>query len=129
MPHDLPGPHSTPLEETTIRRRLGIPDDAERAIMFAESSHWDPNWLLTADEYFQRFVGRNLDLALDTLTHEPRRVYSVECTFFLPRTSPSLVRVLRTCCSVSIPSTFAGVTPLAQRCCATGTPSPMDRET
>jgi hypothetical protein len=32
MSHDLPNPRSTPLEETAIRRRLGIPDDAKRAL-------------------------------------------------------------------------------------------------
>ena len=39
-----------------IRRRLGIPDDAEQILIFSESSHWDPNWLFTSEEYFERFV-------------------------------------------------------------------------
>jgi hypothetical protein len=69
--------------EGSIRRRLDIPDDAERVILFAESSHWDPNWLYTSEEYYQRFVGPNLDLAIAGLIREPRRVYSVECIFFL----------------------------------------------
>jgi hypothetical protein len=29
--------------EGAIRRRLGIPRDAERVLVFAESSHWDPD--------------------------------------------------------------------------------------
>ena len=70
-------------EEATLRRKLGIPDDARRVILFAESSHWDPNWLLTSEEYYRRWVAHNLDLALDGLQREPRRVYSVECCFFL----------------------------------------------
>ena len=66
-----------------IRRRLGIPDDAERVLIFSESSHWDPNWLLTSEEYFERFVHANLDQAVKELQREPRRVYSIECMFFL----------------------------------------------
>ncbi len=69
--------------EMALRRRLGIPDDAERVLVLAESSHWDPNWLFTAQEYYDRFVDHNLDLAIEALQHEPRRVYSVECMFFL----------------------------------------------
>ncbi len=38
--------------ELTIRQRLGIPEDAAGAIIFAESSHWDPNWLFTSEQYF-----------------------------------------------------------------------------
>ena len=69
--------------ETALRQRLAIPDDAERVIVFAESSHWDPDWLLTSEEYYRRFVARNLDQAIEALLREPRRVYSVECMFFL----------------------------------------------
>ena len=74
----------TPTErELALRARLGVPADAARVLVFAESSHWDPNWFLTSDQYFRFFVGKNLDLALDELEREPRRVYSVECVFFL----------------------------------------------
>ncbi|MEA2087123.1 MAG: hypothetical protein U9O91_03395 [Candidatus Caldatribacteriota bacterium] len=66
-----------------LRRRLGIPDDAERVLIFSESSHWDPNWLLTSEEYFERFVRHNLDRAIEELHQESRRVYSIECMFFL----------------------------------------------
>lgn len=69
--------------EVTLRRSLGIPEDAERVLILAESSHWDPNWLYTSEEYFDRFVCRNLDLAIRELRREPRRVYSIECVFFL----------------------------------------------
>jgi hypothetical protein len=64
-------------------RHLGIPEDAERVLIFSESSHWDPNWLLTSEEYFERFVRHNLDQAIEELQREPRRVYSIECMFFL----------------------------------------------
>ncbi|RLC98658.1 MAG: hypothetical protein DRI77_04550 [Chloroflexi bacterium] len=66
-----------------LGRRLGIPDDAERVTIFSESSHWDPNWLLTSEAYFERFVRRNLDQAIGELQREPRRVYSIESVFFL----------------------------------------------
>ena len=69
--------------EKYLRRCLGIPDEAERVILFAESSHWDPNFLLTSEEYFRRFVCPNLDYAIEELLRDPRRVYSVECIFFL----------------------------------------------
>ena len=66
-----------------LRQRLGIPDDAERVLVFAESSHWDPDWLCTSETYYTRFVQHNLDQAIAALQQEPRRVYSVECIFFL----------------------------------------------
>lgn len=69
--------------EAEIRARLGVPDDVQRVIVFAESSHWDPNWRLTSGDYFRRLVGPNLDKAVGELLREPRRVYSVECVFFL----------------------------------------------
>ena len=69
--------------EKSLRCRLGVPDDAERVIVFAESSHWDPNWMLTSEEYFQRLVRPNLDRAISELMRHPRRIYSVECIFFL----------------------------------------------
>lgn len=69
--------------EQHLRRRLGIPGDAARVLILGESSHWDPNWLHTSGEYFERWVGPNLDLALAELQREPRRIYSVECLFFL----------------------------------------------
>ncbi len=69
--------------EKGLRERLGIPAEAERAIVFGESSHWDPNWLLTSEKYYRLRIGKLLDAALAELEREPRRVYSVECVFFL----------------------------------------------
>jgi hypothetical protein len=69
--------------EILLRRKLGIPNDAERVIFFPESSHWDPNWRFTSGTYFKWLVRRNLDRALDELQREPKRIYSVECMFFL----------------------------------------------
>ena len=66
-----------------LHHHLGIPDDAEQVLIFSESSHWDPNWLFTSEEYFDRFVRSNLDQAIEELQQEPRRIYSIECVFFL----------------------------------------------
>lgn len=75
--------HSGRPGNELLHHLLGIPDDAERVLIFSESSHWDPNWLHTSEEYFNRFVRSNLDQAIMELQKEPRRVYSVECMFFL----------------------------------------------
>ena len=69
--------------EKVLCQRLGIPNDAERVLIFAESSHWDPNWVWTSEEYFEKLVKSNLDLAIEALLGEPRRIYSIECMFFL----------------------------------------------
>lgn len=76
----------SPMNEpnsTDLRRRLGIPDDARRVLVFSESSHWDPDWMLTSDQYFRFGVRRTLDRVLDELDREPRRIWSVDCVFFL----------------------------------------------
>ena len=69
--------------EIQIRENLGIPADAQQIILFGESSHWDPNWLQTSEDYFNHFVQSNLDQAIEQLENNPRRKYSVECVFFL----------------------------------------------
>jgi hypothetical protein len=70
-------------EEKAIRKRLGIPDAAERVIVFGESSHWDPNWLLTSKQYYALRTRYTMSRAVHELEKEPRRVYSVECVFFV----------------------------------------------
>ena len=81
----IPSPRHPSVQsgEQALRRKLDIPQDARRVILFAESSHWDPNWIYTSHEYYTRFVRRNLDLAVQQLLDDPRRVYSLECVFFL----------------------------------------------
>ena len=69
--------------ESALRDSLGIPADAQKVIIFAETSHWDPNWLYTSQEYYDRFIQKQLDLAIAGLLREPSRIYSVECMFFL----------------------------------------------
>lgn len=69
--------------EAALRERLGIPATAQRVLVLGESSHWDPNWLLTSHEYYKMRVEKILDQALDALVASPSRVYSVESIFFL----------------------------------------------
>lgn len=69
--------------ELQLRFRLGIPADAPQVMIFTESSHWDPDWLKTADEYYSEFVQSNMDEAILELEKESRRVYGIECIFFL----------------------------------------------
>ena len=73
----------SPVPEQQLRRRLGIPDDAQHVLIFTESSHWDPNWLRTSEEYYAGFVRSNLSEALKELEYNHRRIYSIECIFFL----------------------------------------------
>ena len=71
------------LGEGELRRRLGIPPDARRVLIFGETSHWDPNWLHTTEEYYQLCIPRILDRVLCALEAEPRRVFAIESLFFL----------------------------------------------
>ena len=72
-----------PAVTAALRDKLGIPHDTKHVLIFSESSHWDPNWLYTSTDYFEKFVKSNLDQAITALLAEPRRIYTVECMFFL----------------------------------------------
>ncbi len=79
----------TPLDsldlqkEQGLRKKLGIPDQAQRVLFLGETSHWDPNWLFTAERYYQLRIERILDAVIDQLQRQPRRVYAIESLFFL----------------------------------------------
>ncbi len=81
----IPSPRHPSVQsgEQALRRKFDIPFDAQHILLFAETSHWDPDWIYTSHEYYRRFVRRNLDRAVQELMRDPRRVYSVECIFFL----------------------------------------------
>lgn len=72
-------------EERRLRHALGIPEDAKTVLVFGETSHWDPNWLFTSEEYYQRRIARILDEVLYELAQDPRRVFSIESLFFFQR--------------------------------------------
>ena len=71
--------------ERALRLALGVPPDAQRVVLFAESSHWDTNWLSTSEEYFRDRVEPIFDAVLAALHEEPTRVYGIESVFFLKR--------------------------------------------
>ena len=51
----FPGPEapgSAERDEAALRTRLGIPPEAKHVLVFGETSHWDPNWLHTTEEYY-----------------------------------------------------------------------------
>ncbi|WP_287154322.1 hypothetical protein [Candidatus Solincola tengchongensis] len=70
-------------EEKGIRERLEIPSGAARVLVFAESSHWDPDWLLTSEEYYRFRIRKIFRRMMHWLEREPRRVFSIESVFFL----------------------------------------------
>ncbi|NPV60008.1 MAG: hypothetical protein HPY75_10130 [Actinobacteria bacterium] len=69
--------------ESELRERLEIPSSASKVLVFAESSHWDPDWLLTSEEYYRLRIRKILDRMVHWLEREPKRVYSLESIFFL----------------------------------------------
>lgn len=69
--------------EQELRVRLGIPPSASQVLIFGETSHWDPNWLYSSEEYYERRIQPILDEVLDALERDPRRVFSVESLFFV----------------------------------------------
>ncbi len=82
-PLDRPRDDRPSTDETAVRTRLGIPDSAHEVVVVAESTHWDPDWLLRSEQYHRRMVRPTLDRVLDLLEAEPRRVFSIECVFFV----------------------------------------------
>jgi hypothetical protein len=38
--------------EAALREKLQIPKDANRVLIFGETSHWDPNWVLTSERFY-----------------------------------------------------------------------------
>lgn len=69
--------------ESELRAALGIPTDAQRVMLFGESSHWDTNWLQTSEEYFTSRIEPIFGQVLTALERDPLRVYCVESLFFL----------------------------------------------
>jgi hypothetical protein len=70
-------------QERALRRRLGVPDDARQILVLGETSHWDPNWLKTSEEYYAERVGLIFHEVLTELAQDPRRVFALESVFFL----------------------------------------------
>ncbi len=74
-----------PRSEAALRAALGIPASATEVVVVAESTHWDPNWLVDSGRYYRWCVRPTLEAVIDALEREPRRVFSLECMFFVDR--------------------------------------------
>jgi hypothetical protein len=52
LPAGTDGASSPGPDETALRVRLGVPPEAKQVLVFGETSHWDPSWLHTSEEYY-----------------------------------------------------------------------------
>lgn len=71
--------------EEIIRDKLGIPEDAKTVVIFQQSAHLDPDWLLTYDEYFERIVNRLLTRAIELMLQRKSYVYTIGELAFLKK--------------------------------------------
>lgn len=72
-----------PLAERLLRQRLHIPLDAQKVLLFGESSHWDTNWLQTSEEYFRDHIDAIFAAIFLALERDERRIFAIESVFFL----------------------------------------------
>jgi hypothetical protein len=70
-------------KEELLRRELGIPQGAQKVLVFGETSHWDPNWLYTTEEYYESRIKHILDAVITELLKDHRRIFSLESIYFL----------------------------------------------
>lgn len=83
---DRPGcPAMLSADECVIRERLGVPLDAERVMIFTQSSQLDIDWQNTFDGYYGAYVETALSGASALLASQPRAYYSIAEMAFLQR--------------------------------------------
>ncbi|MFA5078656.1 MAG: hypothetical protein WC541_04130 [Dehalococcoidia bacterium] len=70
-------------DEAALRERLGIPKDARKVLIMAESSHWDPQWLLDTETYYRTCIVRVFKGILSEFRVDPRRTFAIESVLFL----------------------------------------------
>ncbi|MBN2494987.1 MAG: hypothetical protein JXR96_10385 [Deltaproteobacteria bacterium] len=63
--------------EADLRARLGIPEQAERVIVFGQNAHLDPGWQHTIPDYYDLFVEQIFLQAAQLLDEQPRYYYSI----------------------------------------------------
>lgn len=83
-PQPVEKPAVQPVEtEAEIRTRLGIPPEAQKIVIFSQSSHMDIDWQQSFEDYYTHFVDTALTQAHDLLRDNPRAKYSMaEMAFF-----------------------------------------------
>ncbi len=72
-------------EEKKLRRELGIPDNAKKVLIVGQSSHIDPDWILTLDEYYENFVRRIILSSLEFISLSKNHYYSLAETLLLKK--------------------------------------------
>jgi hypothetical protein len=80
-----PPPSPAPSPEVQLRRRLGVPDDAQRVLILSQSSHLDIDWRHTFEDYYQLNVRDIFDQAAAALDADPRYAYSIAEMGYLER--------------------------------------------
>ena len=75
----------TALTETEVRAALSIPKEAERVLFLSQSSHIDPGWQKTMEQYYNEFVEGIFLEAEVWLDAEPDAHYSIAEMSFLRR--------------------------------------------
>ncbi|MFT3835379.1 MAG: hypothetical protein QM723_00075 [Myxococcaceae bacterium] len=71
--------------EQELRGRLGIPKDAQKVLIFSQSSHLDIDWQKTFDDYYSTWVDGVLTSGRQLCEDQPRAYYSVAEMAYLQR--------------------------------------------
>lgn len=71
--------------QESTRAKLGIPKDANKVLILSQSSHLDPNWLKTFEEYYEESVSKILKNAVKLLEEDEKFYYSIAEMIFLKR--------------------------------------------
>jgi hypothetical protein len=74
---------AAPSPEEDLRKQLGIPKAARTVVVFAQTSHLDPGWQKTFDQYYDLYVRDIFLEARAILEAQPRAFYSVAEMAFL----------------------------------------------
>jgi alpha-mannosidase len=76
-----------PKSEPELRKILGIPDAAEKVVVFSQSVHIDLDWQMTHQQYYDLWLEKIFTSAFGLLQDDPRYSYSLgeiyELKYFL----------------------------------------------
>lgn len=71
--------------EAALRAKLGIPDGAQRVMIFAQTAHLDVDWQKTFPDYYASYVESILLESRALLERQPRAAYGVAEMAYLER--------------------------------------------